>query len=864
MKKGLFKKLLPHLVAIFIFLVIALIYCRPVLEGKVINQHDVTHWKGAIQNSAEYAKTHNGNYPLWSNGLFSGMPAFQIGGTGKNYVGSYFHEILTLHLPVPVQFFFLACICFYFLSVVVRVNPYVGILGALAFAYATYDPVIISVGHDTKMWSIAYMPGVLGSILLIYEKRYWVGAALTALFTSAIIAMNHLQISYYIFLTIGIMTVFYLVRWIKNKEWKHLVMASGLALIAIITGVLTNAISLFSTYEYQKETIRGGPSALADTTGATKSQTGLDKDYALSYSMKIPEAFVMMVPRMFGGSSDHLEVSEDNSKAFEAYRNAQQQIYQALVQQMPQQQAQQLTQQVAQQYFQLSFYWGGMAKPGEMLSGPPYIGAMICFLALLGMFLLDNKHKWWILTALGITIMMAWGSYFDGLNGFLYKHLPFYNKFRAPSMIMVIPQLLMPLLAVLCVDRIVRAKDRKALLPAFKKGMIATGAVFLILLLLYFSFDFMSDSNKEILKQARAGNNPQIAEAVKTFFDGLKADRSSLMIGDIFRSFAFIAAAAVLLFLLIRNTIKPLVAVIGLQVLLLIDLFPIDSKYLNADNYQEKDENEGNFTKTKLDDEILADKSFYRVFNLADSYQENYTSYYYHSIGGYHPAKLRIYQDLIERKLSNEQNDVIRALQSGVTNLATVKTPALNMLNAKYFIYKEGAETKAKWNNDNALGNCWFVNEIRFVKNANEEMKALDSLNPKQTAVVQEKFRSSIPFMPQPDSVAKIQLVKNDNDVVTYTSDAATNQFAVFSEVFYKAGWKALVDGKELPIIKTDYVLRGVALPAGKHNIEFRFEPQGYMKGKSMTTIFSILLWILVLLAIYMEWRRKKMPVANA
>jgi hypothetical protein len=849
MKNGPFKKLLPHLIAVLVFLVVALIYCRPVLEGKVINQSDITHWKGAIQNSVEYSKTHNGHYPLWSNGLFSGMPAFQIGGTGTNYVGGYFHEILTLHLPKPIQFFFLACICFYFLSVVVRVNPYVGILGALAFAYATYDPVIISVGHETKMWSIAYMPGLIGAVLLIYEKKYWLGAVLTALFSSAIIAMNHLQISYYIFLVIGIMTVFYLVRWIKAKEWKHLVMASALTLIAIISGVLTNAVSLFSTYEYQKETIRGGPSALADTLGAAKSQTGLDKDYALSYSMKIAEPLVMMFPRMYGGSSSPSEVSEDKSQAIDALRA------------MPQQLGQQLQQQV-------SFYWGGMTKQGEVgVSGPMYVGAIICFLALLGMFLLDNRYKWWIVTAIGITIIMSWGSYFDAFNGFLYNHLPFYNKFRAPSMILVIPQLLLPLLAILCIDKIFKTKDRRTLIPSFKKGLIVTGIVFIILLLLYFSFDFLTDNDKEILKQVRASNNPQLVDAVKPFFDGLKEDRRSLMMGDIFRSFAFIAAAIVFIFLLIRNKIKPIIAILGLMLFSFIDVIVIDAKYLNSDNYQEKEQNEGNFIRNQKDDAILADKSFYRVFNIAGNAfnGDNYTSYYYNSIGGYHPAKLRIYMDLIENRLYKEQQVLGETLQTKPDSVSQVKTPALNMLNAKYFIYKDGTgETKAQWKNVNALGNCWFVNQVRFVKTANEEMKALDSLDPKQTAVIQENFRSQIPFTPQPDSNAKIQLVKNDNDIVTYTSDATTNQLAVFSEVYYKAGWKAIVDGKELPIIKVNYVLRGVALTAGKHNIEFRFEPQGYMKGKSMTTIFSIILGILVLLAIYMEWKKNKMPVANA
>jgi membrane protein YfhO len=868
MKNGLFKKLLPHLIAVLVFLVVAVIYCKPILEGKVINQADVTHWKGAIQNSEEYKKVH-GDYPLWSNGLFSGMPAFQIGGTAKNYVSGYFHEILTLHLPVPIQFFFLACICFYFLSIVVGVRPYIGILGALAFAYATYNPVIISVGHDTKMWSIAYMPGVLGSVLLIYERRkYWLGAALTALFTSAIIAMNHLQISYYLFLTIGIMTLFYLVRWILNKDFRHLLISAALTVFAITCGVLTNAVSILSTYEYQKETIRGGPSALADTSGIAKSQTGLDKDYGLSYSMKISEPFVMMFPKMFGGSSSPIEVSEEKSKAIEEFNNISQTIYGEFSRQMSPQQAQQQTQSIMRN-MQPSFYWGGMTKANEVgVSGPPYVGAIICFLALLGMFLLDRKYKWWILTCIVATVIMSWGSYFESINGFLFEKLPFYNKFRAPSMILVIPQLLLPLLAILCLDLIVKTKDRRSLWPAFKKGLIATSVIFVVLLLLYFSFDFMADNNKELLKQVRSSNQPTLADAFKKFFDGEVVDRKSLMMGSILRSFAFIALAAIMLFLLIRDKIKPVVAVIGITLFSFIDVIAVDAKYLNSDNYQDKDENEASFKKNSMDDAILADKSFYRVFNIAGnafSGGDNFTSYYYNSVGGYHPAKLRLYLDLIDKRLNKEGEEIFQALQTNPDSISKVKTPSLNMLNAKYFIYKDNTgETKAQWKNVNALGNCWFVNQLLFVNNPNEEMKALDSIDPKITAVVNKDFKKDISFTPQPDSSAKIQLVKNDNDKITYTSESTTNQFAVFSEVYYKAGWRAFVDGKEYPIIKTDYVLRGLALPAGKHNIEFRFEPQGYMKGKSLTLISSIILALLVLFAIYMERKRNKMRTANA
>ena len=829
MKSSWFKKLVPHGVAVLIFLVVAFVYCKPVLEGKVVAQHDITHWKGSIQQSLEYQKTHDGKGPLWTNSLFSGMPAFQIGGVPyNNVVPSYVHLIMTLGLPKPVNFFFLACICFYFLCITLRVRTVFGILGALAFAYATYNPIITAVGHDTKMLSIAYMPALLASIILIYEKRYWLGAGLTALFTSVLIIQNHPQIDYYLFFTLGIMTIFYAARWIKNKEWRHFGLAIVFTIVAGLTGVLTNAASIFSTYEYQKETIRGGARSIVDSTAKNENASnGLTKDYALSYSMNITEPFIMMVPRMYGGASYAMELKEEDSKALESLRAFPNEV-----------------QQQVSQY--LSFYWGGMAKPGESVSGPAYVGAIICVLAILAMFVLDGKHKWWILTAVGITIMMSWGSYFDTLNGFLYKALPLYNKFRAPSMILVVSQMLLPLLAVLGLSKIADTTDKKTLLPGFKKGLIAVAITFALLFIIYFISDFMSGADNELMKRLKSGGAQaqQALQIFSSFFEGLREDRKSLMMGDILRSLGFGAVALLLVFLAIRKTISDLVLGIGLIIFVLIDSFTIDVKYLNYESYRDKQENEGSFVKTKSDEEILADKSFFRVYNVTgDQFQENITSYYYNSVGGYHPAKIAIYQELIENKLSSQQ----------------LNMPVLNMLNTKYLIQKDrNGQTEAYQKNDSALGNCWLVKNIQFVKDANAEMNSLGNFNPADTAVVQESFKSFIPFQPEADSAATISLVKNDNDIVTYTFNAASNQFAVFSEVYYENGWKAYIDGKETPIVKVNYVLRGLAVPAGKHDIRFEFKPNGYIKGRKITSVAQVLLGILLLSALFMEWRKRK------
>ena len=549
--------------------------------------------------------------------------------------------------------------------------------------------------------------------------------------------------------------------------------------------------------------------------------------------MNIAEPLIMMVPRMYGGGSNRMEVKEENSKAVESLRAFPQDVQQQVIP-------------------SLDFYWGGMAKPGESVSGPAYVGSIICVLAILAMFVLDGKHKWWILTAVGLTIMMSWGSYFDALNGFLYKALPLYNKFRAPSMILVVPQMLLPMLAVLGLSRIVNTTDRKTLLPEFKKGLIAIAITFALLFIIYFMSGFMSEADNELMKRLKSGGSEaqQWLQVFTSFFEGLREDRKSLMIGDILRSLGFGFVALLLVFLAIRKTISDLVLGIGLSVFVLIDSLTIDVKYLNYDSYMDKQENENTFVKTKSDEEILADKSQFRVFNFAaDAFSENITSYYFNSAGGYHPAKIAIYQELIENKLSVQQT----------------KSYVFNMLNIKYFLRKDrNGLTQAYQKKDSALGNCWLIKNIQYVNGANAEMNSLGNFNPADTAVIQDTFKASIPFEPVYDSTATIALVKNDNDVITYTFNAASNQFAVFSEIYYKSGWKAYIDDKEAPIVKVNYVLRGLAIPAGKHDIKFEFKPQGYYKGKSVTSIFSIVLLVVFAVGIFMEWRgRKETALAN-
>ncbi|MCW3073836.1 MAG: hypothetical protein JWP69_905 [Flaviaesturariibacter sp.] len=824
MKKGMFQKLLPHLIAIVVFLIVAVLYCKPALDGMVVSQSDVTQWKGSIQNSVDYKEKH-GEYPLWTNSSFSGMPAFQIGFPANNVVPWMVHGILTLHLPEPIQFFFLACICFYFLCIVLRVNPYLGIFGALSFAYATYNPVIISVGHNTKMWSIAYMPALLGSILLIFQRRYWLGAGLTALFTSVLIAMNHPQVDYYLFLAIAIMTLFFIVRWIREKDFSHLVKSLGFAIIAGAIGLLANAVTLLSTIEYQKETIRGGGSVLTPLAKGD-AKNGLSKDYVFDYSLAMSEPFVMMVPRMFGGSSSGLaEMKQEDSKTVE---------YLSSMGQQP----------------QGGYYWGGLVSPSSVgTSGPPYVGAIVCFLALLGFFILDGKHKWWILAATLLAIVMSWGKYFEGFNTFLYHYLPLYNKFRAPSMILVIPQLLLPVMAVLTLDKLMIA-ERKEIWTSLKKGLIGTGVVFALLLVMYASFDFMNSQETEMLKNVTQ-QQPEAVEGYKGFFNALKEDRQSLMLGDIFRTLGLALASLGLIYLLVRRTIKPAFVFAAFAALTLIDLLPIASIYLNSENYVEKTDNDAVFQPTAADQAILGDKSFFRVYNVSgNAFSDAVTSYHYNSVGGYHAVKLRLYQDLIENQLAKQQ-----------PNMAVV-----NMLNAKYFIQKDQSGlTQNYQRNDSASGNVWFIKNLITVPDAKAEMKALDAFDPKETAFIQEAFKAKAGVSATTFPAAgSIQLISNDNDVVTYRSASTSNEFAVFSEIYYEAGWKAFIDGKEVPIAKVNYVLRGLPVPAGNHEIVFKFQPKGFYQGKTLTTICSILMLLLLAFGFFAEWRSRRTVAKTA
>ena len=826
MKNFDWKKILPHVFAIGVFLIVAVIYCRPALEGKVLQQTDVVYWKGTAQNAFEYKETH-GHFPLWNTHVFSGMPNYQVAMDSKSYLID-FGKLFSLGLPKPANYFFLACICFYILCMVLRINVAVAVFGSLAYAYSTYNPIIIAVGHETKMLAIAYMPGLLAGLLLLYKKNYVVGLMVTALFATCEIGANHPQINYYFIIIAGFMTIAFVLKWIKANEWKHLFTALGLAVLGGLIGVGNSAVSLLTTAEYSKYTMRGGKTLEGNGTELKQVKTtGLDVDYALSYSIAKSEFLTFLMPNAFGGSSG--EGFDENSKIVSALTEKN----------VPESNAVQIA-------AQLPKYWGGIVPS---TSGPVYFGTIISLLFIIGAVIVKNEYRWWILAASVFAILLAWGSYFLGFNEFLLKHLPLYDKFRAPSMALVIPQFLFPLMAVLCLQQLFFTENSKQFLQQnFKKILYVVGGVFGILILMYLFNDYSSANDQQILKgfSGQTGNDDLGRAVIK----GMVAERQSMFGAGIFRALIFAAITLAALYLYLKNIVKPFILVIAFILINTIDLFAIDSKYLNSDNYTDDESYQsGNFTATAADVEISKDKDrHYRVENLSpDRFQEGITAYFHRCIGGYHPAKLRIYQDLIENQLSKNNMSV------------------LNMLDTRYFIISpqqsqtpQQQQQPVVQRNDSAMGACWFVKEVRFVNGPVEEMKALDHFDPAKTAFVDASFKPVISPVAAADSTAKITLVNYDNDDIKYSTSSKSNQFAVLSEIYYSEGWNAYLDGRKTNYCKTNYVLRGISVPAGNHTIEFKFEPSSYYTGQTISYIANALLWLSIIAALLYWWRQQQ------
>jgi hypothetical protein len=825
MKKGNFKVLLPHIIAISVFLIVSLFYCKPALEGKVLQQHDIVGAKGMAQNAIEFHEQY-GHMPLWNTNLFSGMPNFQVLIQGPFMLFNV-ETIRNFGLPKPFSFFFVACVCFYILCMAFRINFIIAMLGALAFAYTTYNPIIIGVGHDTKMQAIAYMPGLLAGLVWIYEKKYWVGLAVTALFATLEITANHPQINFYFLIIAAAMTIAYAVQWIRNKEWKHTALALSLAIIGGLIGIGNSAVTLFTTYDYSKYTMRGGKTIESSDKGIIEKKTsGLDLDYAFSYSLGKSETATLLMPNAFGSSSS--ETFDEESSLVE----------ELVERDIPEASAVQLA-------GQLPKYWGGVL-PGT--SGPVYVGAITCLLFVLGLVLLKTRHRWWIVGAVLFGILLAWGQYFSAFNTFIFENVPIYNKFRAPSMALVIPQFLIPLMSVLTLQHIFFKENINNDQHFFKYSLYAIGGLIALLFLVY----LFNDYNAPVDEQVLAAYNQQqgSGDIGRMIVNSLIAARKSMFSGDLMRLIGFAALLLGGIYLWKRNILSPLAVIIILLLVNTIDLLIVGKKYLTEDNYVEKDQYvQQNFTPTTADQSILNDKAdkvpHFRVYNLSpDRFSESRTSYFHRSLGGYHPAKLRNYQDLIEHQFSKN----------------TLNTAVLNMLDTRYLLIPD-QQTGATINiqkNDSALGAAWFIKELRIVNGPAEEIKALDNFNPATTAFIDKAFSADLK-QSFADTGAAITLTKYNNDTADYVTTNNSEGFAVFSEIYYPAGWNAYVDDKKTKHYKVNYLLRGLPVPAGKHNISFRFEPESFYTGYTLALWSGIILYLTLLLAIFMSLRERRM-----
>jgi Bacterial membrane protein YfhO len=834
MKNSLFKKALPHIIAIIAFIVVSVLFCRPILDGNVMNQHDTVGWKGMAQNAFEY-KEKNGHFPLWNPNLFSGMPNYQVAMEGKSVLPDT-TKLFSLGLPKPINFFFLACVCFYILCLVLRIKPVIGMLAAIAYSFSTYNPVIIAAGHDTQMLATAFMPLLMAGILSIYEKKYWLGFALATLGTYQQLGVNHLQVSYYFFLIAAIVTIGYLVKWIKEKDWKHIGVAGSLTILSAIIGLAGNAMVIKSTSEYSKYTMRGGKELdiIGDSVVTAKTK-GLDTSYAFEYSLGKAETFTLLMPNAFGGGS-YNRFGEGSKVAKKLIAKG-----------IPEADAEQVAQ-------NMSRYWGKI-----FTAGPAYLGVFIFLFGIIGFVINRTPLRWGLLAVTILGIFMTWGKNFAGFNVFLFEHLPLYNKFRAPSFAQVIPQFAMGIMAALTIHQLLFTEKGKELIQKnFKTILYTVGGVFGLLALLYMGMDYSTAEDRQIIAgyTDKSGSD----EIGRLIVSGLKAERQSMFGGQILRALGFALIALGTLYFYGKNKITATIAAIILLCVSSLDITVTSYKYFNNDNdqFSMRADNEklfvspddfasSNFSPDAIEQQILQDKDpNFRVFNMAgttggSTFAESRTSYFFKSVGGYHPAKLRIYQDVIEKYLYGRPNPEI-----------------INMLNTKYIVVADPqTQRPGIIANPDVYGNCWLVKNVKLVDSRKASIIEIGKTNLKDTAIVEKTVAPNL-VQPQYDSTSSIKMTKFDNDAVEYEAVCNGPQYAVFSEIYYPLGWNAYVNGKKTEYYNTNYILRGLPLTTGKHTIKFVFEPESVKQGRSMMFIASILVLVIFLGGLFMAWRESR------
>lgn len=811
MMKEFLKKRIPHIIAVLVFIVIGIIYFAPaVLDNKALPQGDAISAQGMGKDLRDYHEE-TGEYAFWSNRMFGGMPA--------NYtflppVFNLFSEIgralLLWNIFPNVSIVFLYLLGFYIFLISIGCKSWLSAIGAVAYAFATYNILIIEAGHVNKALVMATMAPIIGGIILCYRKKYLWGTIITLMFAGLNIYWNHQQITYYLLLIILVLGIVYLIYAIREHTVKDFLKSSAILFVVGCLAVLPAVGHLLTTMDYTKESMRGG-AVLQNNAQGQKESSGLDIDYAFAWSYGKGESMTLLIPDFYGASS-HYNIGK-TSDTYELLRSSGQ----------------------ADQFCKHApTYWGDQPFTG----GPTYVGAIICFLFLLGMQILKGREKWWLLAATIISLVLSWGRNFAIVNDFLFYHLPLYNKFRVPAMALVIAELTMVTMAVLALKEIICNKENRMqyLRPMYRAAGITGG---LCLLFALFGSGLMSFSSPT---DATYRNYPQLVEA-------LRADRQHLLSADAWRSFFFIAAAFGGLWFYIKKSLHTKHLLILMGILILLDLWMVDKRFLNKDSFVPKRQAK-EIVATPADRLILQDKDpDYRVLNLStNTFNESMTSYFHKSIGGYSPAKLRRYQDIIDYYFTKEINMNV-----------------LNMLNTRYIIVpsQQGPQVQK---NEQALGNVWFVDELKWVDTPDEEIRFLKDVDPAKTAVIDKAWKKQNiaweTLLPVQDTADFIRLKEyvNPGELV-YESRSSQPHFAVFSEVFYKT-WKAYIDGKEVPLVRVNYILRGLSIPAGEHKIELKCIDEVYLRGKQISLIGSIIVGIsllgLVGLAVWRVVKKKK------
>ena len=824
-----FKKFLPDLIAIVAFVVISFAYFSPaVFEGRVIAQHDSLAAIGQGKEQRDYMERHNGERTRWINSMFSGMPTYQMSPTyNSTKPQDAAKKVYSLFLPDYVYLLFIMLLGFYILMRAFDASPLISALGAILWAFSSYFLIIIAAGHIWKFVTLAYIPPTIAGLVYAYRKKYLLGALLIMVFVAFQISSNHIQMSYYFLFVMFFMVLAFFADALKNKTLPDFFKATGVILIAALIGVLANTSNLYHTYEYSKETMRG-KSELSLHGEANKTDNGLERDYITQWSYGIGETWTLLIPNAKGGASVPLsENPKAMSKAKPEYR---------------------------QLYTQIGQYWG--EQPGT--SGPVYVGAFVLTLFILGLFIVKGPMKWALLAGTLFSILLSWGKNFMGLTNFFIDNIPLYNKFRTVSSILVIAEFCIPLLAALTIKELIKKPETlKNNMKYLYISLGLTGGIAVLFALapkLFFP-SFISSSEMQALQTLPA-------EHIRPIIENLTDMRIAMFTADAWRSVAIIVIGTLLLYTMANRKLKAQTAVGAILVLCLIDLWTVDKRYLNDSHFIPKTNVEQTFVKTPTDEYILRDTTkYYRVLNLATStFNDGITPYWHKCIGGYHPAKLRRYQDLIDVHLFKEmmalQNDIIRT-QGRLDSVNTEGFKVLNMLNTKWIIMPAEGGGTLPIANPYYQGNAWFVDTIMFVNNADEEIDALGKIDLHNQAVADKQFASLLDgFSVTPkDSASSIWLESYDSNFLDYRIDAKKDELAVFSEIYYPKGWQITIDEKPATMLRANYTLRALPIPEGKHEIVFKFDPPSI---KITDTIAYIALALMLLTAIVTVWKEIK------